>query len=225
MEAATAQSQFIQLGKKISDQRIEAGFSIEECARFIQLEPDTYQQYEEGNAYPSLIELEALAYLFNTLPENFWEQGQEQIRQAEDSVDINYVMISRIRRRTIGLNLRQARMEAGLSPDELAGQLGISAEDLNAYEMGVKEIPIHQLAVTAEFCGLSLDTFLDRKSPIGNWAENRRMDIRLESLPYDLKEFVSRPINQPYLELAKKLSEMPVQQLREIAEGILEITL
>jgi hypothetical protein len=44
-------------------------------------------------------------------------------------------------------------------------------------------------------------------------------------MPVDLQTFVSKPINRPYLELAQRLSEMSVDKLRSVAEGLLEITL
>ena len=40
-----------------------------------------------------------------------------------------------------------------------------------------------------------------------------------------MQQFVSKPVNQPYLELAQRLSEMSVERLRSVAEGLLEITL
>ncbi len=43
-------------------------------------------------------------------------------------------------------------------------------------------------------------------------------------LPLELQNFVSKPINRPYLELAKKLSGMSTDKLRSLAEDILEIT-
>ncbi|NIP32622.1 MAG: hypothetical protein GWN00_13130, partial [Aliifodinibius sp.] len=46
-----------------------------------------------------------------------------------------------------------------------------------------------------------------------------------QNLPEELQEFIAKPVNQPYLELAKKLSELSADRLRGIAEGILEITL
>lgn len=225
METVTIQPKFVHLGKMLSEKRMETGLSVEECARFINREASEYENFESGSDYPSLIELEALAYLFNVLPESFWEDQPEQQESLADKTALNFEMIARIRRRTIGLNLRQARIEAGVTTDMLVDQLKIKPEDLNAYEMGLRNIPVDQLALAAEICGASLDAFLDRKSPIGSWAENHRMAANLSAMPYELKEFVSRPINQPYLELAKKLSEMPVHQLREIAEGLLEITL
>jgi len=41
----------------------------------------------------------------------------------------------------------------------------------------------------------------------------------------DLQEFILKPVNQPYLELAQKLSQMSVDKMRDVAEGLLDITL
>jgi transcriptional regulator with XRE-family HTH domain len=49
--------------------------------------------------------------------------------------------------------------------------------------------------------------------------------IELPGFSDELKEFISKPINLPFLELAMKLSRMDAKKLREIAEGLLEITL
>jgi hypothetical protein len=43
-------------------------------------------------------------------------------------------------------------------------------------------------------------------------------------LPSELQQFVCKPINRPYLELAMRLSDLPVDRLRTVAEGLLEIT-
>jgi hypothetical protein len=39
-----------------------------------------------------------------------------------------------------------------------------------------------------------------------------------------MQNFVCKPVNRPYLELAKKLSGMSTDKLRSLAEDILEIT-
>jgi hypothetical protein len=44
-------------------------------------------------------------------------------------------------------------------------------------------------------------------------------------LPPDLQEFVCKPINRPYLDLAIKLSGMSTDKLRGVAEDLLDITL
>jgi transcriptional regulator with XRE-family HTH domain len=44
------------------------------------------------------------------------------------------------------------------------------------------------------------------------------------NLPSELVEFISNPVNKQYLVLASNLSHMPADQLRRIAESLLEIT-
>ena len=44
-------------------------------------------------------------------------------------------------------------------------------------------------------------------------------------LPVELQNFVCKPINRPYLELALKLSGMSAEKLRGVAEDLLDITL
>jgi hypothetical protein len=48
---------------------------------------------------------------------------------------------------------------------------------------------------------------------------------QFSELPENVRHFVVSPVNQPYIELAMKLSQMGTDQLRGIAEAILEITL
>jgi hypothetical protein len=50
------------------------------------------------------------------------------------------------------------------------------------------------------------------------------MQQRFEQLPPDIKAFVVEPINLSYLQTAMRLSELDVDKLRSIAEGILDIT-
>jgi hypothetical protein len=71
---------------------------------------------------------------------------------------------------------------------------------------------------------MSLDDLVDSRGPIGNWLQAQQDFEKFAQLPADMREFVLKPINRSYLELAVRLSEMKVEQLRGIAEGILEIT-
>jgi len=43
-------------------------------------------------------------------------------------------------------------------------------------------------------------------------------------LPLELRQFVAKPVNRPYLELAMKLSNMSRDKLRSVAEDLLDIT-
>ncbi|MFN2198067.1 MAG: helix-turn-helix domain-containing protein [Anaerolineales bacterium] len=213
------------LGEKLREQRLASELELNQTADFIQLEPQAYAKYETGEAFPTLVELETLAYYFDCLPEYFWESIDVDTPAESQKPEINYGLIARIRRRSIGLTIRKFRIDAGLTLDQLAEALGISAPELENIELGEVNIPVNQLFAAADATGHTPREFLDRKSPVGAWAESYRIKIQLEDLPDELKEFAAKPINRPYLELAKRLSEMPVKQLREIAEGLLEITL
>jgi len=48
---------------------------------------------------------------------------------------------------------------------------------------------------------------------------------RMQELPPDLQEFVLKPSNALYLKIAKQLSVLSADTLREVAETILDITL
>ena len=72
---------------------------------------------------------------------------------------------------------------------------------------------------------MSVREFQDQRGPVGQWVAQKQALDAFKDLPPDIQQFVSKPINQPYLELAQRLSEMSVDKLRAVAEGLLEITL
>jgi hypothetical protein len=77
----------------------------------------------------------------------------------------------------------------------------------------------------SELLGTSADHFLDPKGSVGVKFAHQKLVEALMDLPQELREFVSKPVNRPYLELAQRLSEVSVEKLRSVAEGLLEITL
>jgi len=70
-----------------------------------------------------------------------------------------------------------------------------------------------------------IDDFKDKHGLVGTWANQQQAVQEFLKLPEDMQAFISKPINRPYLELAQRLSEMSVDKLRAVGEGILEITL
>src|SRR3989304_998644 len=44
-------------------------------------------------------------------------------------------------------------------------------------------------------------------------------------MPADLRDFVGSSDNEPYLRMAQRLSDIPVEKVRSLGEGFLEITL
>jgi transcriptional regulator with XRE-family HTH domain len=121
--------------------------------------------------------------------------------------------------------IHDGRIKAGLSTEELAEQAGIASENVQSYEQGEAPIPLPELEILAQVLNNSIGEFEDHQGPIGSWFANKRNINEYLGLPPELKEFVSQPNNRPYLELAVRLSELKVERLRALAEGLLEITL
>jgi hypothetical protein len=72
--------------------------------------------------------------------------------------------------------------------------------------------------------GGQIETIFDQTGPIGKWLIQQKAIDDFLQLPAELQNFVSKPINRPYLELAMKLSGMSTDKLRSVAEDLLEIT-
>jgi transcriptional regulator with XRE-family HTH domain len=125
----------------------------------------------------------------------------------------------------IGAQIRQARFNAGLSLESLAEKSGLEIEQLTLYEIGEQPIPLPELELLANVLNQPLKDFQDNRGPIGTWLKQQRVLQNFAELTPELQDFLSRPINRPYLELAQRLSEMNVEKLRAVAEGLLDITL
>jgi transcriptional regulator with XRE-family HTH domain len=129
-----------------------------------------------------------------------------------------------LRDRIIGTRLRQARLEADYTQEEVGAFVGHSSSTISAYEYGKSSIPLAELEVLARELHVPMSEFLDFDSEVGVWHQ-RQLDFeKFLELSDDVREFVLRPINTSYLELAMKLASMPAGALRQIAEGLLEIT-
>jgi hypothetical protein len=72
---------------------------------------------------------------------------------------------------------------------------------------------------------LNIQRLFDPETTVGQWiiAQNSVEDFL--KLPDEVRAFVSKPVNRPYLELAQRLSSLSTEELRSVAEGLLEITI
>jgi transcriptional regulator with XRE-family HTH domain len=198
--------------------------SAEECAEAIGISNQQLEAYEKGEASPSLPELEALAFYLKIPMDYFWGREIIDLTQNEPKI-FEKDRLMRLRNRVIGATLRQARLEAGLTTLELASSAGISEKQLGSYELGEQSVPLPELEVLANNVNRTIKDFQDSRGPIGKWIKQQRAIKNFDELPPELQEFISVPINRPYLEIAQRLSEMSVEKLRAVAEGLLEITL
>jgi len=212
------------LGVLLKAARLTSGKSVEDCARAINASTEAYEAYESGDDSPSLPELEALAYFLKMPLEYFWGRDVSTPEKADgSSFDTERLMA--IRQRMIGVQIRQARFESGDSLESMAEKSGLEIEQLAMYELGEQPIPLPELESLANVLNRPIKEFQDNRGPVGTWIRQQRALQNFAELTPELQEFLGKPVNRPYLELAQRLSEMDVDKLRAVAEGLLEITL
>lgn len=212
------------LGILIRDARLASLRSAKECAAAIDVTNGIYKAYEEGRRAPSLPELETLVYFLELPINHFWKN--ETISDAPARLsNLNLPRLIGLRHRMIGALLRQARMDASLSMKSVAEQIGISTNRLKRYELGELPVPLPELEVILKVLGGRIETFIDQGGPVGQWMTQQKAIQQFLDMPVEIQNFVCQPVNRPYLDLARKLSEMPTDKLRSVAEGLLDITL
>jgi transcriptional regulator with XRE-family HTH domain len=212
------------LGVLIRDARLAARKSIAGCAHLAGVKPGIYRAWEEGRRSPSLPELEILAFGLKLPLRHFW--SKEATSDDEPVTDeLHLTALSGIRQRLIGALLRKEREKTSISLGELSDRSGIPARRLKSYEMGDRSIPLPELEGLISLLNGQIESFFDRSGPIGLWMNQQKAVQDYLLLPAELQDFVSKPINRPYLELALKLSGMSTEKLRSVAENLLDITL
>ncbi len=210
------------IGVLLRDARIRADKTKRECASVLGVPTSTITAYEEGRKPISLPELEVLAYFLEVPVSHFWDE-EAQLLAEERLPPLEEIL--KIRHRIVGALLRQARLEAGKSQKDLARLLGCSPSRISDYEYGERPIPLAELEALARAVGRPLEYFLDERSgPVGEWEKEQEAYRAFQKLPEEVREFIAKPINWSYLEVAMRLAEMPAGALRTIAEGLLEIT-
>ena len=211
------------LGVLIRDARLAARRSVKECAEALGVSTATFKAYEEGRKSPSLPELEALTYYLDLPFDHFWD-SEAVSDDPEPLSTLDLARLTAVRHRIIGALLRQARLDASISLKALSAETGIPVSRIKAYELGNKPAPLPELEGILDVLGGRLADFFDKKGPIGEWMEEQRAIQQFLKLPKDLQEFVCKPVNVPYLELARKLNDISAAKLRAVAEDLLDIT-
>jgi transcriptional regulator with XRE-family HTH domain len=212
------------MGILLHDARDAAGHSIEETADLLGISPEEYGRFESGDHTPTLPQLEVLAYFFNTPIKHFWGTQTLVETKKERNIKERVPELVMLRQRVIGARIRQLRERTGQSVSDVAERSGMSANQLEVVERGLLSLPVTLLERVANAVNSNIDDLLDGHGTVGNWLQAQEQFDSFAELPTDLREFIVRPINRSYLELAIRLSQMKVNELRTIAESILEIT-
>lgn len=219
-EAMTIRSKII--GVLLRNARTKAGKSRKDCAAVLGCSSDMISRFEYGRKDIALPQLEVLAYFFGLPITYFWDKDaiteEEEMDQPVDEV-------MTIRRKIIGVLLRQARLDAGKSQKQCAEALSCSVGTISQYERGQRDIPLPELEALADFLDVPIAHFLDEQTtPLSREAPEGRGVETFAELPPDVADFVSNPTNVLYLRIAMKLSTLSVDALRQIAETLLDIT-
>jgi transcriptional regulator with XRE-family HTH domain len=183
---------------------------------------ETYQQIEAGEAAPTLPQLEALAYYLDVSLEHFW--GNQTLSTLTPEPVDQPPQLKELRQRIIGTRLRMARSGLNLSVTELALRTNITPEKISRYETGAEAIPLPDLEILADAMQIGHQELFDQRGMIGKWHTDKAAVKNIMELPDEVRSFISKPVNLPYLELAIRLSDLSVDKLRSVAEGLLEIT-
>lgn len=211
------------LGVLIYDARLAAHQSAINCARAMKISIDQYRAYESGREAPSLPELEALAFFLNVPLQHFW--GSQSLSEKPKTNKLQQTeKLLQLRNRIIATRLRQERTRLNLTASELAQKSGLSEAEISAWESGRLPIPLPQLEILASALALRPEDLFDQKGPIASWRQQIEAREQFSELPEELRDFVCKPVNRPYIELAIRLSNLSVEKLRAVAEGLLEIT-
>ena len=212
------------IGVLVKRARLNAEKSQQECADHLNCTPSAYRRYEQGKKGFSLPQLEALALLFDVPVASLWDdQYQLPKETVVDPVPIDQVLL--LRRKILAVHLRQVRQAAGLSMREMGKALDCSPYMISKYEQGAREIPLSELELAAERCGQTMAEFMDDEAiPLSPAEQRRRMLDRLDELPPDVRDFILKPTNTLYLRIAMLASNLEADQLRLIAETLLDIT-
>jgi transcriptional regulator with XRE-family HTH domain len=211
------------IGVLVRRARLRAGKSQKDCAGFLGCSPFVFRQYEQGEKGLSLPELEALAFFFDVPPASLWDDSQPLPEDpAASALPMDQLLL--LRRKILAVQFRQCRIAAGLAQREVAELLGCSPSMVSQYERGRRDIPLAELERMVEVCSRSLDEFLDQTIPLGQGEQERRALARLDELPADVRDFVLNPTNLLYFRIAILLSALRADNLRQIAETLLDIT-
>jgi transcriptional regulator with XRE-family HTH domain len=212
------------MGVLLKAARTQKGESQKACADVIGTTSRTISKYEEGEKSPSLPELEVLAYFLDVPLESFWEDLEPDNQDKMDTLQ-HLEQRLELRNLKIGTLLRKFRQDTDLSMKEVAERIGITTYRLKSYEQGKFSVPVSELKAILSLYNKELGDLMVDSGPIAEWAHARRSAAAFVDLPQDLQDFVLKPINRPYLEIAVKLSQMSVDKMRDVAEGLLDITL
>lgn len=212
------------LGVLLRDARIASGKYKKDCGEVIGVSSSSITSIEQGRRSPSLPELEHLAYYLQIPLSHFWEEdirSEELLPPGAANPEVDLA----IRDHVIGRMLRKAREKQDLTYKEIKRQTGITAGRMRRFEDGETPVPLPELELLCQLYEMDPMDLVSNSTTTGRWILEQRSISSIKHLSPELQQFIARPINRPYLELAYKISTMSSERMREVAETLLEIAI
>ena len=211
------------IGLLLQDARHFARYSPQECAEILGIPVEKYLDYENGSQAPALPEIEILAYVFDIPLEHFWG-SQTLSGQKQDRQEVRLLQLLTLRNRIIQTRLQQLKVETGLDNEQLEERSGLDEQVIKKIEQGSAPVNLPELEILCSALNIQIDELYDQKGIIGEWRRRKQAIENFDQLSPGMQDFVSKPVNYPYIELARRISDLSVEKLRAVAEGLLEIT-
>lgn len=208
------------LGDLIQKAREHARQTPAACADVLGIAAEAFEKAEAGEHDLSLPDLEALGIFLDVPMGYFW--GTETLK---DDADIEYKEWTLLRHRVIGVLMNQLRIQSRKSQEELAEHLGVEVDRIQAYETGEMPIPYLDLESLCRFMGGNPSDFMDEeRGPLGRHQAKHKLRKQFDRMDPEMQQFLVNPVTMSYLDTAKRISDMDVAKLRQVAESLLDIT-
>ena len=104
----------------------------------------------------------------------------------------------------VGLRIREARLEKGLSMQALGETLHVSGQQIQKYETGVNLIPLYRLLVLADFLSLPPESFWNCTGPTEEIPAGS--DLGLLQLVRAYKRINNPRMRQKVLQLVREIA-------------------
>ncbi len=210
------------LGVRLQEAREARGKTRRQCAQAMGISAARLAAFETGKRSIPLPELEVLSFLIDQPLSGLVTTKKPE---TATSAKADFAQLVTLRQRMVGTRLAELRKKQGKSRDELAQAVGLGKGRLATFESGRQPIPVPVLEDLATALGTTLAGFVIAGGPVGERVALLESFDQFGHMPQDVRDFVSQPVNEPYLRLAMRMSQLSAERLRGIAEGLLEITL
>ncbi|GEM_PF-4238948 len=195
------------VGLQLQAARLEAGVSVETCASWLGVSPETLGAWESGrDPVPLSVALRLARRL--ELPLTAFEDGPSSDDRSADGASLSAL---------VGARLRHFREAAGLSPEALAADVGLSPEELLAAEEGEVELDMATLVTLTKRLQVSLEDVVVPVPP--EPADNSA------NLPPELAEWLAAEEHQELVRLLQATVAQPVEAITAVGRLLVEVAM